>query len=227
MYKTKKKTYEELEQELTFLKTIIDTVPATVHVLRLDKDFNTLPVWANKGYERILGYSLEERQKLGFAGNNGSVYYADDIKSIKESVTYLLKHPDRTGAIFFRIKRPDNSPKWLYMVGKQINYKSSKDVHVLCLGIDISRQLGTNDVLVNAYLKEIAQLKNQLSLCKLSKTELNITKLFAKGLSAKEIASKLHRSYDTINNHKRHIFEKMGFHKVTELVHFAEECGLV
>ncbi len=220
------KTYTELEQEVRFLKKVINTIPATVHVVELDEELNTLPVWTNVKYQELIGYSLDERQKLGFAGNNGQVYYSDDAKTVKENIQMLLDNPQSHVAIFFRVKHKSNSPKWIYLLGTKFHFLSSSKNYLLCLGIDVNQRLGTNDTLIDTYLKEITKLKNKLRLCQLTKTEQRVTQLYAGGLSTKEIATRLHRSYDTINNHKRHIFSKMGFHKVTELVHFAEECGL-
>lgn len=52
----------------------------------------------------------------------------------------------------------------------------------------------------------------------LSDRELQIVDLMARGLSEKEIAEKLFVSPGTINNHTRHIREKLGVSKNTEVI---------
>ena len=72
----------------------------------------------------------------------------------------------------------------------------------------------------------LSNLKNELVLKNLTKTEKEIISLLAKGLTTMDIAKKRKRSYETINNHKRNIFNKLDIHKISELVSFAVETGL-
>lgn len=48
--------------------------------------------------------------------------------------------------------------------------------------------------------------------------EREIADLLARGLSEKEIADELHISPATVNNHTRHIREKFGLSKNTEII---------
>lgn len=59
----------------------------------------------------------------------------------------------------------------------------------------------------------------------LSKRELDIIKLAAKGLTNKEIAHKLHLSYRTIEGHMRDVFNKLGVGSRTEAVLFGLKKG--
>ncbi len=214
-----------IEDKVRFYEEILNTIPATFHVLKVDRDFNTLPIWTNATYEQITGLSLAERQSFGYAGTQTSLYHPDDIKSIKKGIQYLIKNPDEHTTIFFRILTKNNKYKWLYMLAKL--FKRTKDYYtIICLGIDVNNKLAFNKRETNLYIKELSRLKNQIELNKLTKTEKKVIEKYAHGLSTKEVASKLNRSYETINNHKRNIFKKLGFHKITELVGFAEECGL-
>ncbi len=60
----------------------------------------------------------------------------------------------------------------------------------------------------------------------LTKTEVEITKLIANGMTTREIAELKSRSYETINNHKRNIYGKLNINKLSDLVSFAIENGL-
>ncbi|MCW3807798.1 LuxR C-terminal-related transcriptional regulator [Plebeiibacterium marinum] len=215
-----------LEAKISFYEEILNSMPASVHVTQIDENLNTLPLWVNKTFEKIIGFNLKERQKYGYAGSNGHFYHPDDIYSIKNNIRYLIENPHIPfGSIVFRIKTASNSYKWIYMIGKVFK-KTSVGYQFLCVAIDIDDRLAFNNREMNIYLKEISRLTNQVKLSKLTKTERKTIALFGKGFSTKEVASKLNRSYETINNHKRNIFKKLGFHKITELVSFAEICGL-
>lgn len=55
----------------------------------------------------------------------------------------------------------------------------------------------------------------------LTEREHDIMVAFCNGLSSSEIAAKLFISPRTVDNHKQHIFEKLGIHNVVELVIYA------
>ena len=97
---------------------------------------------------------------------------------------------------------------------------------LLSVLIDLTENMADYTFLAERYTKEIASLKNQLLIQKLTKTEKIIIKELVSGKTTKEIAQLKHRSYDTINNHKRNIFTKLGVCKLSELVSLAVEIGL-
>jgi len=61
----------------------------------------------------------------------------------------------------------------------------------------------------------------------LTKRELEILKLIAKGLSQQEVADQLHIARYTADTHRKNIFEKLDVHKVTELIKYAMMRGLI
>jgi len=58
---------------------------------------------------------------------------------------------------------------------------------------------------------------------KLSDRELEVLQLFGRGKTTREIAETLHLSVKTIETHRAHIKEKLGFRHADELVKFAVE----
>jgi DNA-binding NarL/FixJ family response regulator len=58
---------------------------------------------------------------------------------------------------------------------------------------------------------------------KLSDRELEVLQLFGRGKSTREIAERLHLSVKTIETHRAHIKEKLGFKDADEMVKFAVE----
>ncbi len=62
---------------------------------------------------------------------------------------------------------------------------------------------------------------------RLTKTETEILKDIALGLTTKEIASKRFSSFHTINTHRKNIFRKLGVNNVHEATKYALRAGLV
>ncbi len=61
----------------------------------------------------------------------------------------------------------------------------------------------------------------------LTKTELEILKEIALGLTTKEIAEKRFSSFHTVNTHRKNIFRKLGVNNVHEATKYALRAGLV
>ncbi len=62
---------------------------------------------------------------------------------------------------------------------------------------------------------------------RLTKTETEVLKDIALGLTTKEIASKRFSSFHTINTHRKNIFRKLGVNNVHEATKYALRAGLV
>ena len=61
----------------------------------------------------------------------------------------------------------------------------------------------------------------------LTKTETEILKDIALGMTTKEIAVKRFSSFHTVNTHRKNIFRKLGVHNVHEATKYALRAGLV
>ena len=61
---------------------------------------------------------------------------------------------------------------------------------------------------------------------RLSKKESEVLKLLAKGLTTKEIASKLYISTRTVETHRAHIIKKLNVKNTAELIRKSSELGL-
>ena len=81
------------------------------------------------------------------------------------------------------------------------------------------------ELLLAAPSKEETQQKD--SLPNLTKTELEILKDIALGMTTKEIAEKRFSSFHTVNTHRKNIFRKLGVNNVHEAIKFALRAGLV
>jgi len=61
----------------------------------------------------------------------------------------------------------------------------------------------------------------------LSTREIEIVRLFAEGLSYKEVAAALHISPSTVDTHRKNIQKKLGLKNIVELVRYAIREGLI
>ena len=61
----------------------------------------------------------------------------------------------------------------------------------------------------------------------LTKTETEILKEIALGITTREIAEKRFSSSHTVNTHRKNIFRKLGVNNVHEAIRYAMRSGLV
>ncbi|MFH1397076.1 MAG: response regulator [Candidatus Omnitrophota bacterium] len=87
--------------------------------------------------------------------------------------------------------------------------------------------------ITQAILKSKAQDKEQAVISKikrriktLSPRELEVFRLVAKGMLSKQIARKRGTALQTIKVHRSRVMQKMQAKTVTELIRFAEKCGI-
>nr|MBN2278789.1 response regulator transcription factor [candidate division Zixibacteria bacterium] len=62
---------------------------------------------------------------------------------------------------------------------------------------------------------------------KLTRRELDVVNLIARGMSNKEIANELHIAVHTVKSHVHNILEKLALHTRLELASFALTEGMV
>ena len=214
-----------IEDETEFYKEIINSVNGSIHLMKIDENGSTLPVWMNSQYSRITGYSFEDRQKIGFNYKDDELYHPDDIGIIRDGIKKILKDRTEGYAGMFRIKSKEGRWKWVLSSARVLTINGDPGF-LLNLMVDVTEDMTKFHILTERYTKEIKQLKNEIIINKLTKTEKEIIKELVSGKSTKQIAEQRSRSYETINNHKRNIFKKLGINKISELVTFAIESGL-
>lgn len=91
-------------------------------------------------------------------------------------------------------------------------------------GIYISEQL-TQDV-VSDYVKRLSQVENS-ALAILTKKEIEVLKLIAKGVPRIQIAHKLYTTPGTVSTHRQNAMEKLGLSTNADLVMFAIREGII
>ena len=83
-----------------------------------------------------------------------------------------------------------------------------------------------SDVITSGYVRRI-EADNISEKESLSKREVEILKLIAEGSGNKEISERLFISIRTVESHKNHIMQKLGFRSPVEMVRYAIKRGLI
>ena len=91
-------------------------------------------------------------------------------------------------------------------------------------GLFISEQL-TQDV-VSDYVKRLSQVENSV-LSILTKKEIEVLKLIAKGVPRLQIAHTLYTTTSTVSTHRQNAMEKLGLSSNSDLIMFAIREGII
>lgn len=151
-------------------------------------------------------YNILEYNKLGieYCGNITNQYgFNDIVKNFKRDIYKIIKQEEDNE----ESKYVFNSMKYTYRVIKgymvliSSNYKSisdnnfRKDIMIYIYNINLMRKTNEINKFVNTY--------------KLTKREIEVSKLICEGLSNKEIAEELFISSHTVKSHIDNIFRKL------------------
>lgn len=202
---------------------ILNSAPASIHVLEINEQLEASVYWANQNYESQTDIDLQERGEIGFL-DQSKVFNPEDAKEIKAAFSRFVKGETNEESIIARFNTGFKIEKWCYIRSVRVDLVPDK-VHIISILFIIEDGLVVNPEKLDHYISENKRLRNQLKLSKLTKTELHVFELLGSGLSTKQAANQLCRSFDTVNNHRRSIFKKLDFHKISELVTFAKENG--
>lgn len=91
---------------------------------------------------------------------------------------------------------------------------------------------GAEDLVLKANIARLpASISNAVSvrrpLEKLTKRQIEVLKLVAKGLRTREIAKELKLSVKTVESHRGELMKRLGVRDVVSLVHYAMRVGLI
>lgn len=94
-------------------------------------------------------------------------------------------------------------------------------VYTICEGRNFYGEL-VSKILVQSLLKKVKEEEEDSAQQEtLTKRELEILKFVAEGMTNQEIADSLFISIRTVESHKNHIMQKMGFNSMVDLVKYA------
>jgi len=209
-----------------FLERVINTMNASVYILNLNP--YSLE-WINDSAHtyRSLGLRADKIIAQGEEAATLFLKSEDFRESVTEAVEFAYQNPDLPWYGIFRIKHTVGQFRWIYATSVVFE-KDEKGIpqKTIVTALDLTDHLNTNEAL-GAVLKETRQRRHKEVLESLTKREIEIINLLAKGLSTKEIAEQLNRSFHTIETHRGNIKNKLGCKNVAEIATMGYRMGLV
>ncbi|MFZ1809383.1 MAG: LuxR C-terminal-related transcriptional regulator [Cyclobacteriaceae bacterium] len=154
------------------------------------------------------------------------LHYVMQITPVERSnIEFSVEYKYRRGNTYYWINQrilkslSDSNGVLRYVVMQYTDITATKEGnHAVMIAYDVSK----NYYIVNEVLYPKASIVDQLT-----PTEISISKKIAQGKSDMEIAEEHCVQRDTIKQHKKNIFRKLGIHKSTELALLINQSGLM
>ena len=200
----------------------LDDLPGFIHLNQKDK---ILVKFINKRGIEETGFTNKEINEIGYEYQKN---YLDDYTlaySQKYLVPFIIEDDENKIFSFsqrFR-KREDKNFKPIYTVTKPLRNSnlllsySLSTKHLENLSSKMQRLL-REDYFVHKHFQEFKSL---------SKREVEVLTLLAKGFPNKEISESLAITTETVKQHRKKIKHKTGCRNIVELVHFAQAFDLI
>ncbi len=214
--------YMELQHELGFYEQVVNRLDAVVMIM----DFITpRVVYVNDCYARVTGYDTTPDKDISYKDIQ-NVYHPDDQSFLKEMQHFLLSHPDKNYAVFYRLRHADGHYIWVYSTCRVFRLDPGNDVfEILSVSLDFSGPINYARNL-KPFTREKLRHLNHSVLQKISRREREVLGLFVSGHTTPEVAEQLGISFHTVNNHRKNMLKKLNLKNLAALVTFAVEHGL-
>jgi len=217
-----------LADKISHLNAISDSLPAVVIVHDMANGASV--VYMSKLGQSILGFSLEDLQKLGveyhdrFFNPDDRVHYYDKVINLMMS-----GDDDRVVSYFQQARRsPEAEWKW-YLTSTRVFHRTEDGTvsHLISNATPIDKEHHIT-AKVDRLLAENNFLRsNQHIFAALSKREKEILRLMGSGHSAAEISEQLHIAESTANTHRRNIRSKLNAQSNYDVIFFAQAFNLL
>lgn len=135
----------------------------------------------------------------------------------------------------FEFRLRDSKGKYIrfiqQLVNLELDFKGNMWLILILMDVNPNQQ-GSKSLLrstVNIRTGRIYQFAEERDEknSQLSKREIEILGLIAKGMASKEIAEQLYLSVNTVNNHRQRIIEKMDVNNTSEALTYAMRIGII
>jgi DNA-binding CsgD family transcriptional regulator len=231
--------YSQLEQHINFLKQLAVVENSSISVFDI---YKKKYVFAQSKFLSLLGVELEEMMEKGPLYFY-TIMHPDDVPILIEThyffTDFLLKLASNMRKDFkliydFRLK--DTSGKYVRFVNQMLPLELAKNGSLWLMLITYDMIPGRIDVfnsqrkIVNIKTGELHHFSNDSKSGKISsltKREIEILGLLAKGMASKKIADELFLSVNTVNNHRRNILEKTQSENTAMAIQYGLGLGIL
>jgi|GEM_PF-7059021 len=152
--------------------------------------------------------------------------HPDDVPLIFQKTVYFKEKKGDNFSIIFRAKKLDGTYMWLYLKASRCE-KFKEETKCVCMLTEFNECFFSTEQL-NELNKEFLREKHKEILNKLSNEELTIIKHIAMGKERKEIKSIMnYKGSSIVDNKLNKIYHKTGTNKISTLVFFLKDLGIL
>ncbi len=178
----------------------------------------------------------------------GKLVHPDDRLKMQSYIVYVASRlaelneekREKTRPYFiFRMQNAAKEYTWRKMHYPKLVYANNSPHYVMCLISEIVP--ASKELVCSMYIEdrsnghtttyycddETIELKTLETSVRFTPREMEVLQYLAQGFISKEIASKMQISKNTVENHKQHMFAKLGIRKLTELLAYAHRKAMI
>lgn len=218
---------ELINKKITEVTAYEDDIPGIIIIFSAD-DFSVR--YISKRGKDILGVTNEELQTMG-ANYHTRFYNAEELSEYTPKLLEFLQRnvKDEIISLFQHVRPSQQLDYSWYMTGFKVILRDNQGIPLLMIAVatpvDTMHELAPK---AQRILDENNFLKNNYHLFKsLTKREIELLKLFSKGLTNESIASELFISGKTVATHRKNIKRKLGCKSNYDCTYFAQAFNLI
>lgn len=211
------------------VKTYANNLPGIVLIHNAQNNFQRLEYISDRGLQ-----FLQASQE--YLTNLGHEYYVkyfnqEDIWKVMEDMQAMLSRKDPNEVFnFYHQARPNENVEWTWFLFSMKILEFDNEGNPL-LTIGFAQDLDPNYSVtykVDKLLEEKVFSQTHKDIFdNLSKREIEILKLVAKGKTSDEISEICFISIETVKTHRKHINQKLNANSITDLQNFARAFNLI
>lgn len=221
-----KKDLQASLEENMFLNYLINEVDAVIYVNEMAKDGSWEVGWINDQLEKITGYTLAEIRAAGSIQHFKDTFAPEHLNIVSGSWEFYKSGDEGCYSAVYKKRHKNGNWLWLYVIGHITKRgPNGEPEQSICVGFDLTKRINI-DKNLRDLLYENLKLKNLALIQTLTKREKQILKLISKGLTNKEISTRLNISIHTVDSHRKSLLFKLNLNNTAALVRFSAECGL-
>jgi DNA-binding CsgD family transcriptional regulator len=221
-----KEANKELKKSLYKYEKILLETRSVIFICNVK---NVKVLWSsnNRYFKNMFGEELLnflDIENLNFI----KFIHPEDRELIIFRTTYFIENIGDNFSIIFRVRKIDNSYKWLYLKVNLCKYlRNEKEPKCLCMISEFDESFFSKhqiEELNKGFLRE----KNNGLIKNLTEKELKIAKYITQGKKHKEIQQHLgFKDISSVNNLVKSIFLKTGATNSATLAFILSSCGII
>jgi len=226
----KKEEAIDYEKDPVFLQMLLDELPAIIYVtvyLKAGDLRSLVTVWSSLYTQKFIGLSRGEIKKMGYSFFENTFHPAD--LEIFNEILEIAKS-GQSKSVFTSIHRikPITSNDYVWLYGHSVvldQFENGLPKSSLNISFEINSYMNTKNQLTEA-LKVIGRLQHEFQYKTLTKREKEVMSFISRGMTNKEISTRLFISESTVKTHRNNILKKLRIKNSAALSAFAGECGI-